>query len=216
MIDTAAARPVTVVPPAAVIPPGLATPLHKGAAILEFEADLPEDEEDLAPAMTIEADEPDVREIETEVLSSATPLPEARPLASLRDSLMPAQLLGSMGKVPALPTTAKGPSPASATPLIQTPPLASGVVARPPDPRLPQPAILRARPTAEGVSLQRPALATGTKPLDPLRTTSPRLRPTKPAPLAIAVPLVPVPQAPTDERSLDSVLLAYLARDVRR
>ena len=66
------------------------------------------------------------------------------------------------------------------------------------------------------MSLQRPALATGAKPLDPLRTTSPRLRPTKPAPLAIAVPLVPVPQAPTDERSLDSVLLAYLARDVRR
>lgn len=216
MIDTAAARPVTVVPPAAVIPPGLATPLHKGAAILEFEADLPEDEEDLAPAMTIEADEPDVREIETEVLSSATPLPEARPLASLRDSLMPAQLLGSMGKVPALPTTAKGPSPASAAPLIQAPPLTSGVVARPQDPRLPQPAILRARPTAEGVSLQRPALATGAKPLDPLRTTSPRLRPTKPAPLAIAVPLVPVPQTPPDERSLDSVLLAYLARDVRR
>jgi hypothetical protein len=47
--------------------------------------------------------------------------------------------------------------------------------------------------------------------LDSVRTTSPRARPTAPAPLAVAQPIHPL----DDERSLDPVVLAYLAREPR-
>jgi hypothetical protein len=47
---------------------------------------------------------------------------------------------------------------------------------------------------------------------DSVRTTSPRARPTAPAPLAVAHPVHPL----DDERSLDPAVLAYLARDLRK
>ena len=189
---TARPAPLTTAP---VPPPRLA----ESPSVLEFEADLPDDEDDLEPAVTIEVAEPTAAPAPPEPTlsygASALPgrLPTPGPLAG--------QSLSQTGapRVPVAMAAAATQPIAPPSPVLAARPLASTV--------------LRTKPTAEGVVLQRtlvptPSVRPGS---DALRTTSPRARPTAPAPLAVAQPMHP----PEDDRSLDPVVLAYLAREVR-
>ena len=204
--------PVPGTRPTAVGAPPTPAPPVEPQAVLEFEADLPEDD-DLDPAVTIEVTEPTHTDPAPPdpTLSfgaasfplppgTAPPVTAAGPPAAMSQTGSPRW---SSPGAPAAPPAVAPPAPVSAPP----PPL-------PVLPVRPLPASgLRTKPTAEGVVLQRTLVPT---PLqrpgsDSLRTTSPRARPTAPAPLAVAQAIHPL----DDERSLDPVVLAYLAREVR-
>jgi hypothetical protein len=126
------------------------------------------------------------------------------PGSALPTPPIPAAGLTGGPRLPSPPAPVIAPVIAPVTP----PPAPPQLTARP----LPA-TVLRSKPTAEGVVLQRTMVPTGSaRPgSDALRATSPRIRPTTPAPLAVAMPLQP----PEDDRSLDPVVLAYLAREVR-
>jgi len=202
-------------PPASPPPASPPAPISRPSgshAVVEFEADLPGDEDDLEPAVTIEVAEPatasETPEGEETLMSYGLP-PAVAPGPVTAVITVPAAPIIDPITAPIPPTTAAGPVPAP-----HAIPAASPVAALPPLPTRPIPATgLRSRPTAEGVVLQRTLVPTPlVRPgLDSVRTTSPRARPTAPAPLAVAQPV----HALDDERSLDPVVLAYLAREIR-
>ncbi len=224
------------------VPPPSPPPISRPTgpqAVLEFEADLPGDEDDLEPAVTIEVAEPGASEGEATLMSYGVPpaVPPGPPTVQIPVPPGPptVQILVPPGPptvqipvppaaitdpitAPIPPTAAAGPTAPPragfASPGAVAPPIASPVTGLPPLPTRPIPATgLRSRPTAEGVVLQRTLVPTPlVRPgLDSVRTTSPRARPTAPAPLAVAQPIHPL----DDERSLDPVVLAYLAREPR-
>jgi hypothetical protein len=185
----ATAQPVASAP---VPPPRVA----EFQSVLEFEADLPDDEDDLEPAVTIEVAEPAPRAPAAPIVTTAAP-----PIPAPTPSPAASPPLSATGG----PRPHVQPAPVVAPPAPPVPPV---LAARPPSAT-----VLRTKPTAEGVVLQRTLVPTpGVRPgSDALRTTSPRARPTPPAPLAVAQPLHP----PEDDRSLDPAVLAYLAREPR-
>ena len=167
---------------------------------------------DLEPAVTTEEAEPaaanETADGEETLMSYGMTAPVAPGPVTAVITVPAAPIIDPI-TAPIPPTTAAGPT--AALPLILA---ASPVAALPPLPTRPIPATgLRSRPTAEGVVLQRTLVPTPlVRPgLDSVRTTSPRARPTAPAPLAVAQPIHPL----DDERSLDPVVLAYLAREIR-
>ncbi len=206
------ARPTPTTAPA---PPRISEP----QPVLEFEADLPDDD-DLEPAVTIEVADPGPEPTLSFGASAipgagaaAKPAPAAKPLPVTAAGGGPTASLSQTGS-PRWSSPAAAPA-APVAPVAAAAPSASAIaapVALAPG-RTGLASTLRAKPTAEGVVLQRtlvptPSLRPGA---DSVRTTSPRARPTAPAPLAIAQSLHPQ----DDERSLDPQVLAYLARDIR-
>lgn len=204
--------------PAPALPSQPAAPARPSGPhpVLEFEAELPEDEDDLEPAVTIEVTEPQNGDGEDSDRTILTPVtPENAP------ALLPGPVTAPI-TVPATPiidpiTAPIPPSPTAALPIIAPrAPVAPPIAAVAPPVMAARPIVptgLRSKPTAEGVVLQRTLVPTPlVRPgVDSVRTTSPRARPTAPAPLAVAQPA----HALDDERSLDPVVLAYLAREHR-
>ena len=214
-----AGSPAPTATPAPALPSQPAAPARPSGPhrVLEFEAELPEDEDDLEPAVTIEVAEPQNGDDEDSDRTILTPVtPENAP------ALLPGPVTAPI-TVPATPiidpiTAPISPSPTAALPIISprapvTPPPVAAVAPPIPAARPIVPTGLRSKPTAEGVVLQRTLVPTPlVRPgVDSVRTTSPRARPTAPAPLAVAQPA----HALDDERSLDPVVLAYLAREPR-
>lgn len=172
--------------------------------VLEFEAELPEDE-DLEPAVTIEAEPAgsDTDDSDPTIRTAAgAPGTLSSPVANvITPPISPTAAMPIIA--PRVPVPAPVPAPAPA-PIAAIPPSSA---------RPFLPTGLRSKPTAEGVVLQRTLVPTPiVRPgVDSVRTTSPRARPTAPAPLAVAQPAHPL----DDDRSLDPVVLAYLAREPR-
>lgn len=158
-------------------------------AELEIEAAADDDE----PALSFEAEADDM-------MSDTTPLPKARPLASLEQEDQTAQFGASqMPSVQIPPSRAPAPSV-----LTSIPPVQRSI----PSYTIP-PELFKPRPTAEGVTLRRsPPVPLTRAAADPIRTTIVRARPTRPAPLA---PTLKPGQALPDN-PLDSELLGYLSR----
>lgn len=198
-----AAKPAP--PPPRVTSPDVAKPAP--AAVVEFVADSDDDDE---PSVTIEAAEPSPAE--DVLLSSETPLPAARPLGSMRDSLVPeeeATMRMRASQMPVPPPAAPPPVPTPQPPPARAPASA----ARPQTTRAIPSALPRPRPSAEGVIVSRyPLQPSRRAPADPLRVTLINARPTVPAPLALSVPAVPH----LDEGGLDAAVISYLSRDLRR
>lgn len=202
------------VEPAPALPSQPAAPARPSGShpVLEFEAELPEDEDDLEPAVTIEVTEPPTSDSADSDRTVITPdnAPALLPGPVTAPITIPSSSIVD-------PVTAPiPPSPTAALPIIspRAPAAPPPVAALPPPAARPiVPTGLRSKPTAEGVVLQRTLVPTPlVRPgIDSVRTTSPRARPTAPAPLAVAQPA----HALDDERSLDPVVLAYLAREHR-
>lgn len=199
-----AAKPAP--PPPRVTSPDVAKPAP-AAAVVEFVADSDDDDE---PSVTIEAAEPSPAE--DVLLSSETPLPAARPLGLMRDSIVPEEestMRMRASQMP-LPTTTV-PPPVPAPP--PTPARAPASAARPQTTRAIPSALPRPRPSAEGVIVSRYPLSPSRRaPVEPLRVTLINARPTVPAPLALSVPALPH----ADEGGLDAAVISYLSRDLRR
>mgnify|MGYP003594460483 FL=1 len=161
-------------------------------AVVEIEAAADDDE----PALTFEAEADDM-------MSDTTPLPKARPLASLDQEDQTAQFGASQ-----MPTAQIPPSRAPAPSVLTSiPPVQRSI----PSYTIP-PELFKPRPTAEGVTLRRsPPVPIHRAAADPIRTTIVRARPTRPAPLA---PTLKPGQAIVDS-PLDAELLGYLSRIAR-
>lgn len=195
-----AAKPAP--PPPRVTSPDVAKPAP--AAVVEFVADSDDDDE---PSVTIEAAEPSPGE--DALLSSETPLPAARPLGSMRDSLVPEEEATMRMRASQMPQPTAPPPPAPQP----APARAPASAARPQTTRAIPSALPRPRPSAEGVIVSRYPLSPSRRaPVDPMRVTLINARPTVPAPLALSVPALPL----TDEGGLDAAVISYLSRDQRR
>ncbi len=157
-------------------------------AVVEIEAAADDDE----PALSFEA------EADDDMLSENTPLPKARPLASLDQEDQTAQF--GANQIPVVqPPAAKAPAV-----LTSIPPVQRSI----PSYTIP-PELFKPRPTAEGVTLRRsPPVPITRTVADPIRTTIVRGRPTRPAPLA---PTLKPGQSLADG-PLDVEILSYLSR----
>ncbi len=159
-------------------------------AVVEIEAAADDDE----PALTFEA------EADDDMLSDSTPLPKARPLATLEQEDQTAQFGAHQIPAVQLPVS-RAPAPSV---LTSIPPVQRSI----PSYTIP-PELFKPRPTAEGVTLRRsPPVPIARAAADPIRTTMVRGRPTRPAPLA---PTLKPGQALSDS-PLDAELLGYLSR----